>query len=198
MKLFKLSLLSSIKVVMLALLVIAAGATGGSLTGSNDPLAKMAQPRYNEAKELLFPENYDSWVFVGASIGLSYTEATRVEGPGVFHHVYLQPEAYAHFKRTGQFPEKTMLVMELHQPEQKVSINKQGYFQGERIGVEAAVKDHSKFQEGWAYFDFRNGAKKSAAAFPNAACFSCHKQHAANDNVFTQFYPALRDAKQKK
>jgi cytochrome P460 len=153
------------------------------------------KPRYGENKQLLFPEGYRSWVFVGASIGLSYSEGTGNDGPGAFHHVYLQPEAYAYFKRTGQFPEKTMLVMEVHKPEQKVSINKQGYFEGDRAGLEVALKDHEKFEEGWAYFDFANGRKQAASAFPKASCWSCHNQHGADDNVFTQFYPVLREAK---
>jgi len=159
---------------------------------SGQPTTK---PRYGENNQLLFPEGYRSWVFVGASIGLSYAEGSSNDGPGVFHHVYLQPEAYAYFKRTGQFPEKTMLVMEVHKPEQKVSINKQGYFEGDRAGVEVALKDHEKFEEGWAYFDFANGRKPAASAFPKGSCWSCHNQHGADDNVFTQFYPVLREAK---
>jgi hypothetical protein len=58
-----------------------------------------------------------------------------------------------------------------------------------------ALKDRSKFEEGWAYIDFGNGRKKSATAFPKAACYDCHLQHGAVDNVFTQFYPVLRDLK---
>jgi hypothetical protein len=58
-----------------------------------------------------------------------------------------------------------------------------------------ALKDHDKFDEGWAYFDFANGSKKTSTAFPKGSCFSCHKEHGADDNVFTQFYPVLREAK---
>ena len=186
-----------VKIGVLALALAAAWTVGLSLirAGDDPALKTMAPPRYAEDKQLVLPEGYHTWVFVGTSIGLSYSEQARGDGPGRFHHVYLQPEAYAHFKRTGQFPEKTMLVMEVHQPEQKVSINQQGYFEGERVGLEVAIKDHNKFEEGWAYFDFANGAKKQSKAFPKTACFSCHQQHGADDNVFTQFYPALRGVK---
>src|SRR5262245_20819645 len=89
----------------------------------------MTQPRYTAEKNLVMPEGYRNWVFVGASIGLSYSEDARGDGPGLFHHVYTQPEAYADYQRTGKFPEKTMFVMEVYQPEQKVSPNKHGYFE---------------------------------------------------------------------
>lgn len=157
-----------------------------------DALREMTRPRYADGKQLLLPGEYRNWVFVGASLGLSYSETARESGPGLFHHVYLQPEAYAHYRRTGQFPEQTMLVMELYRPEQKVSINRGGYFEGERVGLEVAVKDRGQFEEGWAYFDFANGRRPQAPAFPKQSCFDCHRQHAAADNVFTQFYPVLR------
>ena len=190
------SLKRSLKIVFLALAILGAAVADRSLTQADSPnLKKMVQPRYVEGKQLVLPEGYREWIFVGASLGLSYSEQPRAGGPGTFAHIYIQPEAYEHFKQSGQFPEKTMLVMEVHKPEQNVSINKQGYFEGDRVAVEVALKDRSKFEEGWAYFDFANGRKKSATAFPKASCFNCHQQHAAIDNVFTQFYPVLRDLK---
>jgi len=186
-----------VKLGLVGLMIAVAATVGFSFIRSHDhsDLKTMSQPRYTEDKQLLLPEGYRTWVFVGASIGLSYSEQTRSDGPGAFHHIYMQPEAYAHYQRTGQFPEKTMLVMEVHKPEQKVSINKQGYFEGDRVALEVALKDHEKFEDGWAYFDFANGAKKQSKAFPKTACFSCHQQHGADDNVFTQFYPVLRAVK---
>jgi hypothetical protein len=37
----------------------------------------------------------------------------------------------------------------------------------------------------------------SAKAQPTAACNACHQQSAAEDWVFSQFYPVLREAKKK-
>ena len=155
----------------------------------------MTQPKYTADKKLILPEGYRNWVFVGASIGLSYSEETRGDGPGMFHHVYTQPEAYADYQRTGKFPEKTMFVMEVYQPEQKVSPNKHGYFEGQRAAVEVSVKDREMFPEGWAYFNFGNVAKTEARPIPKASCFDCHHEHGADDNVFVQFYPVLRNVK---
>ena len=40
--------------------------------------------------------------------------------------------------------------------------------------------------------------KDKATAFPTAACAACHQAAAAEDMVFTQYYPVLRAAKSKK
>ena len=163
----------------------------------NSDMDSMAKPKYAEDGTLIRPEGYRSWVFVGSSLGLSYSENTRREGPGNFHNVYIQPEAYRHYKETGKFPEKTMLAMENFAPKTKESINQKGYFPGAMIGFEVALKDHDRFEEGWAYFNFSTRGdpplRERAKAFPQAVCFACHAQHAADDNVFVQFYPVLRE-----
>jgi hypothetical protein len=152
-----------------------------------------ALPRYTAEGALERPTGYETWVAVGSSIGLSYSEHARGDGPGVFHTVYLEPQAFEAYRATGKFPEKTMLVLALHEPRQKESINKHGYFQGDLVAVEVAVKDREQFAEGWAYFDFgKGGLAATARAKPPQDCHACHDEHADDDNVFVQFYPPLR------
>ena len=40
-------------------------------------------------------------------------------------------------------------------------------------------------------------AQMTATAFPTAACNACHDASAADDFVFTQYYPVLRAGKGK-
>jgi hypothetical protein len=158
------------------------------------PAAGSEEPRFTDNKELVRPEGYREWVFVGSSLGMSYQEGQPRREPK-FHNVYLKPSAYRQFQKSGAFPEGTILVMEVATPATQSSINRHGQFQDRFLGIEAAVKDSSRFGEKWAYFDFigEDGKpKKTAKAFPQDACWSCHNQHAATDNVFTQFYPVLR------
>jgi hypothetical protein len=152
-------------------------------------------PQYVNGNELVRPTDYRRWIFVGASLGLSYNASANASmRKQTFHHTYLTPRAYDEYQRTGQFPEKTMLVLELYEPGEKVEPAQGGQFEQTRRAVEVAVKDRERFPDGWAYFDFENGARASAAAFPaSAGCVSCHREHAAHDNVFTQFYPVLRE-----
>lgn len=125
------------------------------------------------------------------SLGLSYSEHARPSGSETFHHVYLEPSAYEELARTGEFPEGTRLVLEIHRRAERAPPSLQGYFEGERLAVEVAVKDSEAFEEGWAYFDFSNG-RQASRVFPRGQCFDCHVEHGARDNVFTQFYPVLR------
>src|SRR5207249_1007671 len=80
------------------------------------------------------------------------------------------------------------------------SINKRGQFEDRFIGIEAAVKDEKRFPEKWAYFDFIGASGQALARakpFPKEACWQCHNQHGAADNVFVQFYPVLRVATER-
>jgi hypothetical protein len=152
-------------------------------------------PQYDKDGALLRPKDFHSWVFVGASIGLSYAKNSDMSGPGMFHNVYTQPESYQEFLKTGKFPEKTIFIIEMYDSAQNVTIAKHGYTEGDAMGMDVSVKDHEHFPDGWAYFNFAydNGKfAEKAKAFAKDSCFSCHAQHGAADNVFTQFYPVLR------
>jgi hypothetical protein len=184
------------------LLIILAAVTFVAAVGSLDSRSRTAiraaqeqssAPQYDASGALIRPKNFETWVFVGSSTGLTY-EPGISKGTGEFHDVYIRPESYREYVRTGRFPEKTMFVLALYPPEDKVSPAKGGYFEGNLVGMAASVKDHQHSSDGWAYFNFAEGGrlKDTATASPKSACFACHKQHAADDNVFVQFYPILR------
>ena len=158
---------------------------------SGDAAGAEATLRYTGAGELVRPEHVERWVFVGASLGLSYSEASRTDCPGMFHNVYITPAAYEAFAATKTFPEGTMLAMIMYDPGQKVAPSRHGFFEDERIALEVAVKDSARFPDRWAYFNF--GAARRSASPSGSSCNACHAQHAATDNVFTQFYPVLRE-----
>lgn len=165
--------------------------------------ASMTEPRFTSDNQMLRPEGYREWMFVGANYGMGYSELKPGEvaaKPGTFHNIYMQREAYKKYAQTGTFPDKTMLVMEVVKPGTKASINKQGMFQDSYIGIEVAVKDEKRFPGKWAYFAFFTGDGKQlpqAKAFPKEACWDCHNKNGAVDNVFQQFYPVLRAAREK-
>ena len=152
-------------------------------------------PRF-AADSLVLPEGVERWILAGASLGLAYAEAGgtgRAGASRAFHNVYIEPGAYDHYVRTGRFREKTMFAMTLHAPMEKVSPSRQGLFEGDRLGVEMALKDSDRYPGGWAYFSFGSGRPGARAApLPSAACQACHARHAADDHVFVQFYPTLR------
>ena len=196
---------------MAAALVLVTALTGHAEDPSAD-LSEMAQPQYTDENHLVLPTGYRTWIFVGSSIGLSYFDKEEPAGPGLFHHVYIQPEAYRHYIETGTFPEKTMLVMENYSVGSKEESTAaplmegkefqilHGKYEDARVGLEVALKDSERFEDGWVYFNFssRDGLKETGAAFPKAVCWSCHNTHGADDNVFVQFYPILREPLEKR
>ncbi len=184
-------LIAALFVLPLAALLVLPGRTSSTPTPAGDTFAG---PRYAADGRLQRPEGYERWVSVGASLGLSYSEHARPSGSDTFHHVYLDPAAYAHFARTGSFPDPTMLVLEIHQRAERGAPARQGYFEGDRLAIEVALQDSSRFADGWAYFDFSDG-KTVSEPFDKQQCYSCHLEHAEDDNVFTQFYPVMRRLK---
>jgi len=163
-------------------------------TNAAAPGNTMVEPAYDASGDMIRPEGYRRWIFVGASLGLRYVgeDEPPDDGPGTFHNVYIQPEAYDAFMKDGVFPDKTILAMETYttgtrEPKSELT---GGFFEDTFSGLSAAVKDSDRFEEEWGYVTF--GDASSAAPFPKARCFDCHAEHAATDNVFTQFYPILK------
>ncbi len=122
-----------------------------------------------------------------------------------FHNVYIHPKSWEHYKKTGTFRDGTILVKELVSVGGKAATSGKGYFMGDYIGLEATVKDAKRFPSepgNWAYFSFSNPdhrlpVQAKAKAFATAQCAACHQAAAADDMVFTQYYPVLRAAKPK-
>src|SRR5256885_2576529 len=154
-------------------------------------------PRFAPSAQLLPPVGWEAWVMVGSSTGLSYSAApppAAGAAPGMFHNVYVQPWAYREFDRTGAFPERTMLVLAFYEASRKSAPARAGFYEGDRLGaIEVHLKQAGIDKTGWGFFGFGDGAA-TAALIPTAApCYSCHATEAAHDQVFTQFYPPLRE-----
>jgi hypothetical protein len=187
---------------LLTLLVAATWTIHALETAHNAPPAAQSSrvpqavmPQYDKSGALLLPKDYRRWVMVGASLGVSYSDAPSDHE--MFAHTLMEPTAYGHFVETGTFREGTMFALLLQGPGDKVLPARRGQFANDVHGVEMAVKDSSHVPEGWAYYGFggMGGAiRSSASAAPKNSCFSCHAEHAARDHVFLQFYPLLTEA----
>jgi hypothetical protein len=170
------------------------------------------EPQYGPGGDLLLPKGFDTWVFVGSNLGLSYTPDAaaaalapppRAAMQQQFHNVSINKAAYDYFSANGRFPDRTVLVMQVFEAADKEprDVLASGVFNGRRVGLEVAVKNTSR-PDGkttpWAYYNFtdpsdRSKVLASATAFPDENCANCHQRHASIDNVWVQFYPALRD-----
>jgi len=184
------------KVVMVVFFILVAGTISLVVTapGAND--MPKAAAVFTASGELVLPDNYREWIFVGAPVTPNDMNQGAAAFPE-FHDVYIDRAAYAVYKRTGEFPEGTVFVKELVSVGAKNASSGNGYFPGKPGGVAASVKDTSRFggdRHGWGYFDFGTD-KKTAKVMSAAACNACHKAGPTEDMVFTQFYPVLGAAK---
>jgi hypothetical protein len=155
---------------------------------------------FNGDGEMIRPAGWREWVFVGSPTTPNSLNGGAAPFPE-FHSVYLDPQSWAHYKETGTFREGTMFAKELSLVGDTAATSGIGFFNGKMQGFEIAHKDSEKYSKesgGWAYYSFGHHDEpyeNSAAAMANAACAACHTAAAAEDMVFTQYYPILRAAK---
>ena len=193
-----------ISLAALAVLLVAGCGPRGP-AGDEGPVAYT--PRFTANGELLLPpdEIWREWPQVGTPLTPNALNGGEAPFPE-FHSVYIDPVSWDHWRRTGEFRQETVLVKELvsvHDVDampdgSTTQVSGRGYFMGEFVGFEIAYKSAARFPDepgNWAYFTFGHHPPPyaaSAAPSPTASCNSCHRTGAAQDYVFTQFYPVLR------
>ena len=185
---------------------IAATVFGGAvvtdtLAGANSSWG----PKWTRNGELELPTDYHSWVFLGSPLTPNALNNGQAGFPE-FHNVYIHPAAFKAYRKTGQFPEGTVLLKELQltmpgtqDDGSRVEASGRGYFPAARNGIDISVKDSKRFKDtnGWGFFNFGHHAPpyaKTAAAAPKEACAGCHIAN-ADDMVFKKFYAPILDAK---
>ncbi len=204
---------------LLAGLLLTGGLAGMAFSSEEAARDWETWPRYDSEGRLLRPGNeYREWVFMGSSLGLGYGNAQAAgtvreesdlrrppEDVGSFHNVYMNPEAYREYARSGEFPDGTVFVLDLYEAKSREprGIVTRGHFPGRRVGFEMAVKN-SRRPDGqeseWAYYSFSGPGgprHKAAPAHRNSTCHDCHRDNAAEDHVWTQFYPTLQALKNR-
>ena len=163
-------------------------ALAGGLTAAAISQAAEKHPAvlsYTADGKLVAPADYRTWIYLSSGMDMAY-----IEGPPPAQHtfetVFVDPASYAAFQKTGTWPDKTVMVLEIRKGQTRGSITKAGVFQADRVGIEYHVKDVARFKSGWAFFP------ASGAALPqDSGCNKCHEEHAAVDTTFVQFYPTL-------
>ena len=164
--------------------------------------AKAALVEFTADGKLKQPVGYRKWVYVGEVI----TPNDMNDGEAAFpeyHSVYMDPESFAEYEKTGKYRDGTVLIKELSSVGSKKAPSGNGYFQGEFTGLEAAIKDSKRFKDepdNWAYFSFGHKYPLKAEVAKNsvAACNKCHEDNAKKtDFVFSEYYPVLRAAAPK-
>ncbi|HKV47212.1 MAG TPA: cytochrome P460 family protein [Candidatus Acidoferrales bacterium] len=181
----------------LAVAICSLGAVALLLVTTKTRAQKIAvltdRPQYANGK-LIRPSGYREWIYVSSGLGMSYSASSNPNPQ--FTNLFVPQWAYKQFVASGQWPEKTIFVLEERSSETKGSINKGGRFQTDLSGLAVEVKDDQRFSDNWAYFNFPGDAQE-ATANPRQACWQCHDTNAAVEHTFVQFYPTLKPVAQK-
>jgi hypothetical protein len=173
----------------------------GSLKNGSAQTATRYLPEYTADGQLLLPKNFHEWVYVGSPLTPNALNGGQAGFPE-YHNVYIESGSYEIYKKTGQFPEGTILFKELQltlpgeNPDgSRTEPSGRGFFPGPFNGADVTVKDSKRFAEtnGWGYFNFNHHEPKAPMAKVKAKseCAYCHIASAKKDEVWTQFYPLL-------
>jgi hypothetical protein len=197
------SVAARIAVVAVAMAVIAG--LSYVLTGAAVPRASAQAKAAAEVVEftadgkLKQPVGYRKWVYIGTPLTPNDLNGGEASFPE-FHEVYMDPESFAHYEKTGKFRDGTVLIKELSSVGSKDAPSGKGYFQGEFTGLETAIKDSKRYKDepgNWAYFSFghKYPLKTEVAKNSVASCNQCHQDNASQtDWVYSKYYPVLRAA----
>jgi hypothetical protein len=187
-------------------------ATSQTLPSDGLPLPGVALS-FNEKGEAAVPKGYRSWVHAYTAwepITVSLLDEKLTATPE-FHSVYIEPNTYRIFMKTGKWPEGSLIVKEFSvtstDPENcegppayvcNVWFGKV-IFQHGYTGVAVMVKDTRRYPDkagGWSYFSYGHQEppyQAYAAPHSVARCAQCHIDKAGEkqDYVFSVNQPGL-------
>lgn len=74
--------------------------------------AALAAPQYPGSDKMVVPPDYRDWVFLTSSLDLNYGASGEPSQMHMLDNVFVNPEAYNVFLKTGAWPDQTVLVKE--------------------------------------------------------------------------------------
>ena len=178
-----LSIAATLAVAIAVTTAVIADAPAAAPAGLADPMLQ----RPPDVRELVFLSSGQ-----GMAYGPAADKAKQAGGPPPFTNVFVAPQAYRSFMRSGKWPDGATFFLEVRAGVAHASHGTHGSSQGALLALEAEKKDSTRYPgAGFAYFDFGpGGADQKARPLPaTAACYACHRQHGAVQWTFTQFYP---------
>jgi hypothetical protein len=144
-----------------------------------------------------------SWSFLGtwsiAAKDLEPSAAASGHGAAGLHNVYVQPDAITAFRKTGEFPDGTVLVKELLKATTGSMTTGTVSWGTEVEGWFVMVKDrHNRFPDnplwgdgwGWVLFNATDPEKVVTTNY-KTECLGCHIPARNTDWIYINGYPVL-------
>jgi len=168
---------------------------------------------FDESGEAQRPRGYRSWVHVSTAwepITTTILDGTVTRTPE-FNNVYIEPNAFRGYMKTGKWPDGSVFVKEFSFTSIDAKCDGpdayicprwygKGIFQHGYTGIGVMLKDKTRFPDepgNWGYFSYGHQAPPYAKTSPvrgREQCAQCHIDHAGPsvDYVFSAFHVGLR------
>ncbi len=172
-------------------IAIVAAALAGTAAVAVTLAAAQAGPTFDRDGRLILPKDRDRWITVGTTYALSY----EGDGSTSFNTVRMDPASYDAYVKSGKYPVGTMFDLEVRQPQTEVAPAKGGKTQGGIIGRSLHVKDQKAGPGTWTFYSYGEESTSARPITRSQDCYTCHKEHATDDTVFSQFYPTMKEAR---
>lgn len=185
---------SNIVTLLVGLLLIAGLPLIGGLQAQEK--GKSLSPYVDARGGISLPKDYrGKWTHLGSWA----VPMEKAPGRG-FHDVYTQPESVEGYKKTGRFPDGTVLVKEIRKINSGQMTTGQAYWDGDIVQWFVMVKDQTgRFKDnpnwgngwGWALFKADDPKKNVSTSFQKD-CIGCHVPAQKTDWIYIQGYPTLK------
>ena len=77
---------------------------------------------FDDDGNLVVPADLDTWVFLGSSLGMGYSQDNfDPDSPGMFQVVRMEPTAYQALLDSGEFVDVTMIALHFYGAQNKIS-----------------------------------------------------------------------------
>lgn len=149
--------------------------------------------KFTSDGQLVKPQDLESWVFVGTSLGLGYNaEKFKPTPPGLFQVVQMEPTAFRYFMKNGHFAPGSMMLLSFYGTDARTSESGTGYVQSGLKGQEIHLVDPArKVDGGHVFYGFQPNSNEGRPVPAGNDCVRCHTQHGAFEGAFIQFYPVM-------
>jgi hypothetical protein len=138
------------------------------------------------AGDLKLPGSFRHWYHVNTMV---IDKASPLfEAMGGMHNVYINSTGETALKKGEPYPDKTVLLVDLHD----FTITDGSFVEGSRKAVAIMLKDKKKYAStgGWGFQAWAGGdPAKPLVTDPTKQCFECHQPKKNQDYVYSTYIP---------
>jgi hypothetical protein len=138
------------------------------------------------AGDLKLPASFRHWYHVNTMV--IDKGSPLFEAMGGMHNVYINATGETALKKREPYPDKTVLLVDLHE----FTISDGSYLEGARKATAIMRKDKKKYAAtgGWGFQAWAGGdPTKPLVTDPAKQCFECHQAKKNQDYVYSSYIP---------